>query len=221
MATRSARSVDRILIAGCIVIWLVALGVGVAATVALVDLGRGHVPASAESTTPWLLYAVIGISALVIAGAVPLLMRARRTAWADSPPARSTPGRHAHAHADAASARVTEAQTEKLRVFGTIADPAPRARPTYLPPAVASTADTDVLEAVERVWLRCTVGIAGAMGTALIAVGAATYLMTAERDNSAWAALGLAGLITLVMPVIPWNYLRRLRAALDELKPDA
>ncbi|HET7667852.1 MAG TPA: DUF2561 family protein, partial [Mycobacterium sp.] len=71
---------DRILLGVCAGVWLVALGTGVAATVALVDLGTGHAQAGGESDTPWLLYVVIAISAAVIIGAVPLLLRARRAA---------------------------------------------------------------------------------------------------------------------------------------------
>ena len=93
--------VDRILLGACAAIWLAALGTGVAAVVALVDLARGHPESSGESATPWLLYTVIGISALVIIGAVPLLLRARRMALEDAQsPARSAvrtsqPQRHA------------------------------------------------------------------------------------------------------------------------------
>ena len=74
---------DRILLGSCAGIWLAALGAGVAATVALVDLGSGRSEPSGDSGTPWLLYTVIAISALVIIGAVPLLLRARREAAAE------------------------------------------------------------------------------------------------------------------------------------------
>ena len=77
---------DRILLGACAAVWLAALGAGVAATVALVDLGTGHAQSTGESETPWLLYAVIAISAAVIIGAVPLLLRARRAALEESPP---------------------------------------------------------------------------------------------------------------------------------------
>ena len=63
-------------------------GQRVAATVALVDLGSGHLDSSpSDSGTPWLLYTVIGVSAVVIIGAMPLLMRARRAAIDDPGPA--------------------------------------------------------------------------------------------------------------------------------------
>src|SRR5258705_12614518 len=83
---------DRILLGAFAAVWLVALGAGVAATVALVDLGTGHAQQSTgESDTPWLLYAVIGISAAGIIGAVPLLLRARRAAPEEPPPAARAP----------------------------------------------------------------------------------------------------------------------------------
>ena len=84
-------NLDRILVGSCAVIWLAVLGSGVAATVALVDLARGHPQSSTTSGTPWLLYTVIGVSALVIVGAIPLLVRARRTALEDPTDADATP----------------------------------------------------------------------------------------------------------------------------------
>ena len=43
------------------------------AVVALVDLANGHsVAVAGESGTPWLLYSVIGVSAAVIIGAIPV-----------------------------------------------------------------------------------------------------------------------------------------------------
>ena len=112
---------DRILLGACAAIWLAALGAGVAAVVALVDLGRGHPEVSGESGTPWLLYTVIGVSAAVIVGAVPLLLRARRSAQQDTPP----PSRPASRTAQPPPpARGTEAPTQKLRTLGTAAEPA-------------------------------------------------------------------------------------------------
>ncbi|MGV3702735.1 DUF2561 family protein [Mycolicibacterium sp. PO1] len=69
---------DRILLGSCAVVWLAALGAGVAATVALVDLTHGQAD-TGDSGTPWFLYTVIGVSAAVIIAAVPLLLRARRS----------------------------------------------------------------------------------------------------------------------------------------------
>ena len=71
---------DRILLAVCAALWLAALGTSVAAIVALVDLASGHSTGADDAETPWLLYTVIGVSAFVIAGAITLLIRTRRTA---------------------------------------------------------------------------------------------------------------------------------------------
>lgn len=80
----SPDTVDRILVWVCALIWMLLLGVSVAAAVALVDLGRGFHRASAgPPQTPWLLYAVIAVSALIIVAAIPVLLRARRMAPAD------------------------------------------------------------------------------------------------------------------------------------------
>ena len=77
---------DRLLLGGSVAVWLAALGAGVAAVVAMVDLGTRH-PSGAESShTPWLLYSVIAVSAAVIVGAIPLLLRARRGGAAPLPP---------------------------------------------------------------------------------------------------------------------------------------
>ncbi|MGB3895353.1 MAG: DUF2561 family protein, partial [Mycolicibacter sinensis] len=73
---QSPEVTDRVLLGGCAAIWLTLLGMSVAATVALVDLGRGF-EQPAESSHNGLLYIVIGVSALVILAAVPVLLRAR------------------------------------------------------------------------------------------------------------------------------------------------
>src|SRR5207302_11030212 len=56
--------IDRILVGACGAIWLVLLGVSVAASVALADLGRGFHKMTGGSHTTWVLYAVIVVSAL-------------------------------------------------------------------------------------------------------------------------------------------------------------
>ena len=206
-------NLDRILLGACAAIWLAALGAGVAATVALVDLGRGHATTSEASETPWLLYTVIGVSAVVIIGAVPLLLRARRTALAEPRPdggtARARPGR------PPTPVRGTEAPTEKLRVLGTVADQV-NPRPGYpVPPVPARPLSAMPVAAVDQLWLRCALVIACAMGVAQVAIGVATYLMAVDTDGPAWFLYGLAGLITLAMPAIPWFYLRQLRDVLD------
>ncbi|MFG1932068.1 DUF2561 family protein [Mycobacterium sp. NPDC048908] len=200
---------DRILVGTCAAVWLIALGAGVAATVALVDLGTGHAQASGDSETPWLLYAVIAISAAVIIGAVPLLLRARRAALEEPPPAARTPVRAAPIHPQA-PARGAEAPTEKIRIGAP-----PAAGPGY-PTREAITAPPNPLEgAVDQLLLRCAVVIAIAMGVAIIAIGVATYLMAVNHAAVAWVCYGLAGLATLGMPAIPWFYLRELHATLE------
>jgi hypothetical protein len=203
----SADNLDRILLGACAAVWLAALGAGVAATVALVDLGGGHPESSGPSETPWLLYAVIAVSAVVIVGAVPLLVRARRTALTEPRSARPmTPA--------------GEAPTEKLPVFGTAADQ-PVHRPGYspAPPVPSRLPLTGPEPAADQLWLRCALVIACAMGLATVAIGVATYLMAVDNNRAAWAVYGVAALITLAMPVIPWLYLRRLRTLLDSSTP--
>lgn len=192
---------DRILLGSCAAIWLVALGTGVAATVALVDLGRGHAESSGDSGTPWLLYTVIGISAVVIIGAVPLLLRARREALAESPqpqgtgPAPTSPGR--------ARAMDPTRASEKLPYA------APRQQRALEAPEPESAA-------VDLLWLRCAVVIACAIGIAMVAIGVATYLMAVDSNIAAWVFYVLTALVTLAMPVVPWFYLKELRALLDQ-----
>jgi hypothetical protein len=205
--------VDRILLGACAAIWLAALGAGVAATVALVDLGRGHPESSGESATPWLLYTVIGISAAVIIGAVPLLLRARRAAQQDaSPPARPA----VRTAQPQPPERGAEAPTQKLRVPGTAAEPV-NPRPGYPAPRMPITAAAAApMTAVDQLWLRCAVVTACAIGIAMVAIGVATYLMAVDSNAAAWVFYVLAGLITLGMPAVPWFYLRQLRALLEQ-----
>lgn len=82
----AAENLNRILLGVCAAVWLIALGAAVAATVALTELGRSRPAVSSDGDTPWLLYTVIGVSAVVIIGAVPLLLRARQTAQAEPEP---------------------------------------------------------------------------------------------------------------------------------------
>jgi hypothetical protein len=205
--------IDRVLLGACAGIWLVALGAGVAATVALVDLGRGNPASTGDSDTPWLLYTVIGISAAVIIGAVPLLLRARRAAEAEAqPPARSevrpTLGR------PAPPVRGVEAPTEQLRVAG---HPGTRAGYSAAQPGVMAVSAAETV--ADAVVLRCALVIACAIGIAMVTIGVGTYLMAVDSDVAAWVFYVLAGLVTLAMPVVPLFYLRELRAQLD--KPGA
>ena len=210
-------STDRILLGACAAVWLAALGAGVAATVALVNLGS-HGASTGESETPWLLYVVIAISAAVIIGAVPLLLRARRAALEDSPPspARAMPVRAVPGQ-QPPPVRGVEAPTEKLRVPAT-AGASVAGRQSY-PTREAITLPSPLMAAVDQLWLRCAVVIAIAMGAAMVAIGVATYLMAVDHNAAAWVFYVLAGLVTVGMPAIPFVYLRQLRAVVEPSAP--
>ena len=195
---RSPETVDRILVGVCGAIWLVLLAACVIATVALVRLASGHA-GGAERHSSWLLYSVIAISALVIIGAVPLLLRARRTAAADSGVADTLA-------AAAPPLPGAEVPNAKARVFGV--DPYARADPDVPPAAPPVSAAV-----VERLWLRGTVSLLAAMGLALIAVEVATYLLAVSSDTAAWVALGFAGVVTVAMPAVLVFFQRRISEA--------
>ncbi len=208
-----ADNTDRILLAACAAVWLAVLGSAVAAAVALVDLGSKHQESSSESGTPWLLYGVIGVSALVIVGAIPLLIRARRTALDDPRGGQGGGSQQAPARTQT-TARAPEPRTQNLR---TAQAPAVggRQRSAFPSSPGVSAYDAGLPPAVERVWLRCSVVIAIAIGVALLAIGIATYLMAAGHDTFAWVAYVVAGLVTLAMPAVPWTYLKQLREVAD------
>lgn len=221
---RSPETVDRLMVGACAVIWLALLAVSVTATVALVDMGRAHT-ASEGKATPWLLYSVIIVSALIIIGAIPLLLRARRTAQSEAP----APDAAARAAAAAAASRTpasgsgpsgpdkpAEAPTEKIRIFGSTVDPAVRYQPDYVQSSASRRADPLIpATELDRFWLRCTVALAGAIGLALIGSESATYLLAVGKDTGAWVLLGIAGLVTVAMPAVPVLYLRQLRGSVD------
>jgi len=205
---RSPDVVDRLLVGISGAIWLVLLAVGVIAAIALVGLGRGRSGTEA-SESPWVLYTVIAISSVTLLGAIPLLIRARRGALADSA---GEPG-EAPASAPAAAATATpgrepavEAPTEKLRVFGTVVDrPAkPEPQPDTAQPEGLPAGPTD------RVLLRCAASIFAAMGLALIGVATATYLFAVGSDTAAWVAIGFAAVITAAMPAVSVFFQRQL-----------
>ncbi|HTX96588.1 MAG TPA: DUF2561 family protein [Mycobacterium sp.] len=200
--TVSPEVVDRILIGACAAIWLVLLGVSVAAVVALVDLGQGFHKTASNPHTPWVLYAVIVVSALIIAGAIPMLLRARR--MAQSEPA----------------ARVTTAPARgAVRPAVRVGSPSARTVDEWPQRAAVQTEEGGAEwsdEAVDRIWLRGTVLLTATMGAALIAVAAATYLMAVGHDGAAWVGYGLAGFITAAMPVIEWLHIRELRRVVAE-----
>lgn len=207
---RSPETVDRLMVGVCGAIWLVLLAVSSIATVALVQLGSGRRAAGGESGSSWLLYTIIVISALVIIGAIPLLIRARRAAMAgaagsDAAVPAETPQKAAE---PLPTAPVAEAPTEKLRVFGAAVDP-------YRRKPAAPRAVSRINVVLERIFLRGTTSLLGAMGLALTAVAVATYLLATHTDTAAWVALGLAGAVTVGMVAVFLNFQRRLGSAAE------
>ncbi|GAB1816111.1 DUF2561 family protein [Mycobacterium sp. MUNTM1] len=194
--------IDRILIGACAAIYLVLLGVGVAAAVALADLGRGFHKAASSPHTTWVLYAVIIVSALIIAAAIPILLRARRMSQAE--PA---------AQAMTAPSRGSARPSVRL---GTGALRPGAGRTATVQSAAPPPGGEWSGEAVDRVWLRGTVILTGTMGAALIAVATATYLMAIGQDGASWVGYGFAGVLTAAMPVVEWLHIRQLRQVLAE-----
>jgi hypothetical protein len=183
---------DRIVVGSCAAIWLLLVGMSVAALVALMDLGRGFHAAKGNPHTSAVLYAIIIISALVILAAIPMLLRARRVSR-DGPVARSaSPARTVSARSIRAGSLAGQSATERL---------------TTQRPALADAE-------VDRFWLRGTALLMGAMGAALLAVASATYAMAIGHDAYSWTGYGIAAAITLVMPLIPWRQVRQLRGLL-------
>lgn len=199
--------VDRVLIGACAVIWLILVAVSVAAIVALVDLGRGHRASTESGASSWLLWTIIAVSAAIIVGAVPLLLRARATAEG-----RAAAEEEATQAIDevAAPVRPIGSRTGRMRVFGTSVDP-------YDPPLPQSQpAPRRNIEALNRVWLRGTVSLVCAIGLGLTGVGAMTYLLATSSTTAAWVAMGFAGVVTVAMPAVLVAFVRQLGDVLDE-----
>jgi Protein of unknown function (DUF2561) len=191
-------TIDRVLIGACVVIWLAVIGMSVAAIVALVEMGSGHASDQPASQTPWGLYVVIAISAVIIIASIPLLLRARRAAVQD-PPKRQQPPVIARPAVPA-----VEAPTEKLRVFGSVTNPASQAR--------AGIQQRLGDELVEKVSQRFLVSIANAIGGATFVVALATYWMGRQSWGWAVTALVIAALIVVGMPLIFLRHRSRLAA---------
>lgn len=212
---RSPETTDRLMVGVCGAIWLVLLAVSSIATVALVQLGRGHERTSVESDSSWLLYTVIVISALVIVGAIPLLLRARRTAMAqsgasgDSGAPKSPESPDKPLDEPPAPPRPVDAPTEKLRVFGAAVDP-------YRRKPAQHRQVSRISVVLERIWLRGTTSLVGAIGLALTAVATATYLLATHTETAAWVALGVAAVITVGMVGILVIFQRRIAHAAEE-----
>lgn len=179
---------DRVLLGACAAVWLAALGAGVAAVVALVDLGRSHPQGVESADTPWVLYTVMGLSVVVIAGAVPLLLRAR--AQADHP----QPGRR------------PQPPARSPRPIGGSYRAAPPAMSRYTAGTGAAAA------AVEALWLRFTLAVTCAIGLGTAAVGLATYLMATGSNVAAWCLYALAGVVTAGLVALLIVALRQLDA---------
>lgn len=196
---RAPETVDRLMVGICGAIWLVWLAATVFATVALVRLANGHA-GGGERQSSWLLYSIIVVSALVILGAIPLLLRARRGAPAED----TRDDTRDDAAAEAAPVRRTEAPTEKMRVFGV--DPYANRELE----AGSSAARRAYHAVVDRVWLRGTTSLLGAMGLALTAVAIGTYLLADASDTAAWVAFGIAGALAISMVAVLAFFQRQL-----------
>ncbi len=201
------------LIGLCAVIWLAFVGMLVGAIVVIAGMGED----SGSSGSSWGIYIVIGVSLAVIVGAVPLLLRARNTAaQRTSKTAPKTKGANSSGGATAPSGPPpAEASTEKLKTFGGLADHVSHVPKDYNGPGSpayrAATEAAAKRAVVNRLWLRATVGIAGAIGLALLAVVTGTYLLAVESDTAAIVAFVFAGVITCAMGAIPWVTLKKLR----------
>jgi len=189
---------DRILVGSCAAVWLALVGMSVAAVVALMDLGRGFHNPRGNPHTSSVLYAIIVISALIILAAIPMLLRARHTIR-DGPVARSARG----------PARTARGQPIRSGhpPEPTMSQHGRTERLTTLRPALPDAT-------VERVWLRGTAALMSTVGAALLAVAVATYLMAIGHDAFSWTSYGIAGLVTLMMPLVPWRQVRQLRRML-------
>ena len=209
--TRTPEATDRILVGICAGIWLLWLIVSAVAAAALINLGRGRDEAQGS---PWLLYTVIAISAIVVIGAIPLLLKARR-ASAELPEAVPAAASIDSGVAPSRSAApVTDAPTEKMRVFGASIDPSavdPRASdPGAGRHARPEEAPGERAGVMDRFWLRGTTSLLSAMGLALIAVSTATALLASGIDIGAWVALGVAALFTAALPAVLVAFQRQL-----------
>lgn len=186
----SPQVVDRVLLGACAVIWLMMLGASVAATVALVDLGRGFHQSQKAAHSGW-LYIVIGVSALIILAAVPLWLRLR------SPGANAAPA-------------VTRAEpTHRHTAAPKAGFDAPGRR------AAGTRAALPNQTQVDQVLQRGITALATALGGALTMVALATYLMAVGKTTGSWVCYGLAAAVTVATPAIPWLYLRRLGEVLE------
>jgi hypothetical protein len=190
----SPEVVDRALMIACAAVWLLALGFWVAAGVALVNLGSSHAAAVAgeESGSNWVLYTVIAVSAVVIIAAVPLLLRARNATPAPAPVAASPTSARARLAASRIHAGYPAATSAR---------------------SAASGVSTELLD---RLMLRCGLGVLTAMGLGYIAVGIATHLMAVDSNGASWALYGVAALFLVGMVAVPVLLLKQLPSKDEE-----
>lgn len=186
----TAENTDKVLLGGCAAVWLVALGTWVAATVALVNLGHGQAQSGESSDTPWFLYTIIAISVVVIAGAIPLLLRAR-----------------AQAANPSSTVRPASPPMQAQRGTGS----------SYpiTPVVVSGSSRTDNSVSgvkADQVWLRHILIVASALGAATAAIAIATYLMATGSDVAAWCVYGVAGVVAAGMVALPFVAFRQLDA---------
>ena len=202
LTARPPETVDRMMVGACAAIWLVWLAASVFAIVGMVRLGGGHT-GGGEQRSSWLLYGVIVVSALIIIGAVPLLIRARRTGRAPAAAGTSP-------LAEDAPTSGTTANT--IRVFGV--DPRVRSAPETNRPGAAKAMEAGV----HRALVLGTASLLGVMGLALTAVAVGAWLLTGRDDTEAWVAFGLAAVITAAMPAVLVFFQRQLGGETDQFR---
>lgn len=210
----SPETIDRMLMGLCGIIWLAFIGVLVGAVVVMAGVGEGSEPGTGRS---WGIYIVIGVSVAVILGAIPLLLRARKAPLKPKATNGSRPAKKAEAVVPQGPLPA-EAATEKLRTFGSSADPVSKMKPIpsdYAGPGSPAYRAARVAAArtvvVERVWRRGIIVLAGAIGLALLGVATGTYLLAIDSPTAAVVAFVFAGVVTLAMGAIPWFFIKRLR----------
>lgn len=208
----SPESVDRMLIGLCAVIWLAFVGMLVGAIVVIAGMGRTRVrrglrgASTSSSGYRWPSSSVPCRCCYVPATPLPSAPRKRPLKpRAPIPPV--GPLRRLD--------RLPRRRRPKLKTFGGLADHVSHVPKDYNGPGSpayrAATEAAAKRAVVNRLWLRATVGIAGAIGLALLAVVTGTYLLAVESDTAAIVAFVFAGVITCAMGAIPWVTLKKLR----------